>query len=145
MIVGTEYIGKNENREIPQMWGEQFFPRLPEITNGVEDGIFYGLCSCAGVENGFSYVAAREVSSLDNIPEGMVGKTVPTATYAVFTHIGSLEDLSKTYEQIHKQWLSNSDYEMAGNYEFEYYDERFTDFSPTSEMDIYVPVKLKES
>lgn len=144
MVVGTEYIGRNENGEIPKMWGEQFIPRIREISNGVEEGVFYGLCSCAGEDVGFSYIAAKEVLGLDAIPQGMVGRTIPAATYAVFTHIGSLENLNRTYEQIHQQWLPESGYERTDSYEFEYYGNRFDILSPASELDIYFPVKPKE-
>lgn len=140
MVVGLEYIGKNENREIPQMWGE-LFPRIGEIKNIKNPGVFYGVCECTGDSNGFSYIAGQEVSSLDDIPQGMAGKVVLAAKYAVYTHIGSLEALSTTYTNIFQTWLPQSGMEIASGITLELYDERFDNFSEKSEFDIYVPIK----
>ena len=144
MVVGTEYIGKNENGEIPQMWGNDFMPRINEITNVVNPNAFYGVCTCMkAVEIGmFSYIAGREVSSLEDVPSRMVGKTIPANTYAVFTHVGSLAALGSTWISIYDKWLPESGYEPSGDPEFEYYDERFKDESDASELDIYIPIKV---
>lgn len=143
MVIGTEYIGKNENSEISTMWGNDFMPRIAEIRNVINPGIFYGICACMGdVETGvFSYVAGREVSNLDEIPVGMVGKTIPSNTYAVFTHIGPLTTLGATWTSIYDKWLPESGYKASGDPDFECYDERFKDMSEDSELDIYIPIK----
>lgn len=71
----------------------------------------------------------------------MVGKVVPSSRYAVYTHKGSGESLRETYDYIYGSWLPKSGYEINGiKYDFELYDERF-DNSPSSEMDIYIPIK----
>lgn len=143
MVIGTEYIGKNENGEIPQMWGNDFMPRISEIEDVVNPKVFYGICTCMeAVKSGmFSYVACREVGSLDKIPNKMVGKTIPAHTYAVFTHIGSLKNLGATWISIYNDWLPASGYEASDGLSFEYYDERFKDFSDTSELDIFIAIK----
>ncbi|MHB1000340.1 MAG: GyrI-like domain-containing protein [Armatimonadota bacterium] len=144
MVVGTEYTGKNENGEIPAMWGNEFMPRINEIKNVVNPCTFYGICTCTGdAEAGtFSYIAGREVSSLDDIPARMVGTTIPAYTYAVFTHVGSLDKLGATWMSIYQDWLPASGYEPLNDLSFEYYDERFKDSSEASELDIYVAVKV---
>ena len=141
MVVGLEYIGKNENREISQMWGE-LFPRISEIKNINNPGIFYGVCECTGdAATGFSYIAGQEVSDMDDIPEGMAGKVIPAAKYAVYTHTGSFEALSTTYQNIFQTWLPQSGMEIADGITLELYDERFDNFSEKSAFDIYVPIK----
>lgn len=146
MIAGTEYIGKNENGEISRMWGEEFLPRVQEIKNAVNPCVFYGLCSTIenSVNGEWSYIAGVEVNNIDSIPPGMVGRVIPAATYAVFTHTGPLTTLHNTFENIHQIWLPDSGYEKAADYDFEYYDERFKHMAEDSELDIWVPVKSKE-
>lgn len=146
-IIGMQYIGNNQNGEIPQLWG-QWFPRVPEIKNQAGKHIFYGLCEClcegeckCGQGGDFSYIAGIEVISLDEIPEGLVGRTIPAAKYAVFTHKGSLESLQETFGYIYGTWLPTSGYTPASTFGFELYDERFDNFSEKSELDIYVPIK----
>lgn len=146
-VVGMQYIGNNQNAEIAKMWGE-FFPRIGEIKNNAGKHIFYGLCEClcegeckCGAGSDFSYIAGIEVTSLDDIPEGMAGRTIPASKYAVFTHKGALETLKDTFGYIYGTWLPTSGYTPAQSIGFELYDERFDNFSEKSELDIYVPIK----
>ncbi|HPP74677.1 MAG TPA: GyrI-like domain-containing protein [Armatimonadota bacterium] len=146
-LIGMQYIGNNSNGEIPKLW-ENFLPRIEEIKNQSGECVCYGVCEClcegeckCGCGGDFSYIAAREVSSFDDVPEGMITRTIPASKYAVFTHKGLLESLNKTFEDIYSKWIPAAGLEIAGSYDFEYYDEQFKDFAPDSELDIYVPVK----
>lgn len=139
-VIGMEYIGKGENGELPQLW-TNFIPRMAEIKNITSPNIAYGVCGSLNEDGSFSYVAGMEVSELNNIPEGMVGLTIPAAKYAVFTQKGSLESLHSIYDYIYKTWLPNSGIELAESPMFELYDERFDNFSEKSEIDIYVAIK----
>jgi AraC family transcriptional regulator len=148
-IVGMEVISADP-KDFGDLWG-RFLPRMGEITNQSRPCGAYGLCACGpeckpeeGIckceEMGFSYTAGVEVSDFNSIPEGMVGKTVPAAKYAVFTHKGSLDKLGTTYDYIFQTWIKDSGYQITGPM-FEYYDERFNPTSENSALDIYVPVK----
>jgi AraC family transcriptional regulator len=139
-VVGMQYIGKNQNQEIAQMWGE-FNPRMKEIEGFVE-GNAYGVCSMVpGAPDSIDYVAGFEVSGNETLPEGMVSVKVPEQRYAVFEHRGSLEKLPETFHIIHEVWLPKSGYRHANGPELEVYDERFTNFSPDSVLYIYIPVE----
>jgi AraC family transcriptional regulator len=74
----------------------------------------------------------------------MEGKTIPPATYAVFTHHGPITRLGETYGHIYGEWLPSSGYARTDGPEFELYDARFRHDAPDSEMDIYIPVAPKE-
>lgn len=146
-LIGMQYIGANQNGEIPALWAEKFIPRADEIKNVVGELIYYGVCECAcegeckcSEGSDFYYTACREVSSFDNVPDGMITKTIPAAKYAVFTHKGPLSELNETYGKVYSEWLPASGLQIAGNYSFEYYDERFC-IKNNLELDIYVPVK----
>ncbi|MEN6370874.1 MAG: GyrI-like domain-containing protein [Armatimonadota bacterium] len=146
-LAGIQYIGSNQNGEIPRLWDEQFLPRMNELENVVNGDVCYGLCECmckgeckCGQGADFYYIAAMEVSNFDEIPAGMATKTVPAAKYAVFTHKGPVSKLHETFQKIYTEWIPASGVEIAGNYNFEYYGECF-DNSENSLMDIYVPVK----
>jgi AraC family transcriptional regulator len=64
---------------------------------------------------------------------------IPAATYAVFTHRGSLDKLQDTYGMIFTDGLKG--YEMADVDEIEWYGKKFKYGQPDSEMDIYIPIK----
>ena len=141
-IVGMPYFGKNENQEIAVLWGK-FNPRIKEIKNIADGSAAYGLCtSKPELKTGeFEYVAGFRVTSEEEIPEGMVVRHVLANQYAVFTHVGALENLRDTYDFIYHVWLPQSGYQINGRIDFEWYDQDFKDFAPDSRFYIYVPIK----
>jgi AraC family transcriptional regulator len=138
IAVGMLYRGKNEQNEIPQLWG-RFVPRIPEIQHRNPDPATYGVMYDYDEATGESaYVAALHVGSASDLPEGMVSVEIPAAQYAVFTC--TLPTIGPTYEKIH-QWLPQSPYEHAGTPEFEYYGADFDPENASSPMSVYIPVK----
>jgi AraC family transcriptional regulator len=149
-VVGLIYCGENQKGgEVAQLW-QAFDKREPSVPNQPKGicPVTYGVCfnDNRAIAPRFCYVASVEVESLEDILMDMVGKTLPANTYAVFTHRGSLTKLGLTCQYIYGKWLPNSDYVLAGEYDFEHYDQRFqgTD-NENTEFDIYVPVKATGS
>jgi AraC family transcriptional regulator len=146
-VIGMRYVGKNEHGEISQMWVE-LNPRIKEIPNLTRDpeygDVTYGVCGCVeGAEPGvFEYIACLPVSSIEKVPEGMVGKVVPEQTYAVMEAHG-IKDIGPTYEYIIKKWLPSSNYLPGDGPDFELYPEEFDPEDPESSLYIFFPVKKK--
>lgn len=137
-LVGTKYHGKNQNREIPAMWENQFLPRVGEIKNQSNPFIFYGVLrdfDCATGE--FDYVAGVEVNDTSDIPEGMVSWVVPAQTYAIFPC--TLPTLFEAFGTA-KEWLMTSDYTRGDGPEFEHYGR---DFPEGQKISVYVPIARK--
>ena len=138
-VVGMKYHGKNENNEIPQMWG-QFGSRVPEIKHRVDPHVAYGVCDNFDESSSeFDYIAGFEVGSTAEIPEGMVSWDIPEGKYAVFTC--TLPTLGETHQYAYHTWLPQSGYQRAAGPEFELYDESFDPKDPNSKMDVYVPIQ----
>jgi AraC family transcriptional regulator len=138
-VVGMKYHGKNENNEIPQLWGE-FGPRMGEIKQVANPHVAYGVCDNFDESSSeFDYIAGFEVGSTAEIPEGMVSWDIPAGQYAVFTC--TLPTLGETYQYAYHTWLPQSGYQRAAGPEFELYDESFDLRDPRSEMDVYIPIK----
>jgi AraC family transcriptional regulator len=138
-----------ENRTIPKLW-QGFIPRMSEVKNAVNPKESYGICLNDSTfdlkefsdEEEYEYLAGLEVPDFDNMPEGMITRVIPKQKYAVFTHKGSLDKLSKTYDYIYGTWAAKGEEKIADADDFELYDERFDAQNPeNSEMDIYVPIK----
>jgi AraC family transcriptional regulator len=149
MVIGVEVTtDTTKDRNIEKAWKE-LIQRCSEINCLIPEHKCFGIESYirnSKIRSGeFTYTACFEVSSLDKVPEGMVGKVIPANTYAVFTHIGSTEDLDTTYNYIYGSFLLNSGYELCssdnGNYDFEYYNEDFKDGKEDSKLYVYIPVK----
>ncbi|MBA3028742.1 MAG: helix-turn-helix domain-containing protein [Desulfobacteraceae bacterium] len=145
-VIGMRYFGDNQKNEIKQLW-DAFLPEEENIKNRVNPTIGYGICyPVEGPDSvsAFEYLAAVEVSTLDEIAEGMVGRTIPAQKYAVFSHKGSVDKIGDTYQAIYAIWQPKSGYELIKAPDFEYYDERFRPDQPEiSELDIYIPVQGK--
>jgi len=147
--VGLSYVGKNENNEIPQMWGD-FNQRSHEIPSS-DDDCYYGLCFSnptgrtnleADEPGAFEYVAACEVENDQDIPEGMVYREVPEYKYLVFTHHGKLDKLGETYKYIFETWIPQSIYKAhPDKYDMEVYTDEFNPGSENSKFNIYVAIQ----
>lgn len=88
---------------------------------------------------GYNYFIGLEVSSLDKVPDGMLTHIVPPASYVVFDHHGSVEDIPKTYEYIYGPWMKASGSKPAESDTFEMYGERF-DTPDDPVVEIWVPI-----
>jgi len=86
----------------------------------------------------YSWILGCEVSSLDQIPEGLVGKMIPESTYAVFTTLGRFpEGLIAAWEAV---WRSNLS--RAYTSDFEIYR---ADFDPEKNPEVKVYIAMKPS
>lgn len=141
-VVGVKYRGKNENQEIPELWGE-FGSRFSDFKHRTEEVIAYGVMDNFDPALGdFDYVAGVAVSSSKDQPADLTIWDVPHATYDVFT--STLPAIRSTFDHIYHEWLPSSDFQRRPGPEFELYDERFDTQDPKSELDIYIPVERKE-
>lgn len=146
-LVGLMYYGENKNNEIPAVWNE-FMPYLcatpGQVPNRTPDRESFGLCFYTGsfaATGFFYYLAAVPVTKLDEIPMPLVGKTIPAAEYAVFSHRGPVAGLKQLYGYAYGTWLPSSGYENPYNYDFEYYGKDFAGDGPDALTEIWIPVK----
>jgi len=89
------------------------------------------------------YLAGVAVSSTDKIPEGMIARTVPAGTFAVFIHHGPIRTIGETMHEIYRVWLPQSAYRHAQIADVELYDHRFCMDSDESEMEYWISVAPK--
>lgn len=138
-VVGMKYRGQNEHGEIPQLWG-QFVPRLGEIKHGVGRGESYGVMdNFDEASQEFDYLAAVEVDSTDDLPDGLLGWEVPAQTYAVFTV--QFSSIMEGYKYAYETWLPKSEYQRVPGPEVEFYPETFYPEDGSSQLQLWVPVK----
>lgn len=92
--------------------------------------------------NLFEKWATVEVTSFDNVPNGMNTYIVPSGLYAVF-HYKGLNTNHDIFDYIFRTWLPDSKYELDDRPHFEIMGAKYKDNDPNSEEDIWVPVKPK--
>jgi AraC family transcriptional regulator len=134
---------KNNMEVIPALW-QKFMPNLHKIKNAkstVNLGVCYEVPKNELTRSDeCMYMAATEVTSFEDVPEGMETFTIPAGEYAVFTHKGPLEDFEKTMGFIYGSWLPTSGKKIRHAPDLEWYDQRFKLNEADSEIDVYIPV-----
>ncbi|RUT33671.1 helix-turn-helix domain-containing protein [Paenibacillus zeisoli] len=139
-LVGMRTQGVNSS-EVGRLWS-CFKKRAAEIENRCDaESIGYALIELTGVQWEVAYTACATVTHKGRIPEGMVYRTLPSTTYAVFSHRGSLDRLPDTFQYIYHTWLPRSGRTRMNAPELARYDHRY--LGPTnedSEFDIYIPI-----
>ncbi|MGH4123400.1 MAG: AraC family transcriptional regulator [Clostridium sp.] len=162
-VIGIDVKTSFEDMHFPELihslWDRYFQDRIEAgIPNKINSNAILGMNTDFDGEGNFSYIICKEVDSLDNIPEGMVGKIVPSSKYAIFTAKGTDKSklgkkLGQIWHYFFETWLPNSVYSQPGlcppsanspynekaAVDFELYDERFNDNK--FEVDVYIPIK----
>lgn len=128
--------------------GELFNARRSEINNEINAREHFGLSTDPDNYNPetdtFEFFIGVEVSSTDNLPDGMVYREVPKSEYVVFTFEGPADNAGPVHHYLYSTWLNNNEYQLASPYNIEVYDERFKGpHAAESVTDIYFPVCKK--
>ncbi|GGE70564.1 AraC family transcriptional regulator [Priestia taiwanensis] len=147
----TSMKGEKNQKDIPAFWQDY-------LQKGLGDKIPYrvhtneyvelGLCTDYNFEAGsITYIIGMEATSLENVPEGMIGRSFPETTYAVFTtpkveKEEFVASIQQTWQKIFAEWFPHSGYEHAGTFEFERYDEKcHEDKNDLLQIEIHIPVR----
>jgi AraC family transcriptional regulator len=146
-VVGVrERIGDDTRSRIPSVWGRflEVVSRIPHVSS--DSG--HGLSLNADLFDGsFDYVAGVPVSRVGRLPAGVIAETLPTLTWAVFSHrVRSLplhEELAPTYRWIFGTWLPASDWEYPVDADFERYPPGFDASEARGTIEIFVPVRAR--
>lgn len=144
-VAGIRGTAKLDN--IFSLW-QQFAQKQSDIPNGHPSCRTFGICEYKGDTETANYdmevseVIGMEVLTYDDLPSGIVTKTIPAGKFAVFTHKGPLADILKTYQYIWGTWALLTSETIDERDDFELYDERFTGReNADSAIDIYIPIK----
>lgn len=93
----------------------------------------------------FEKWATVEVSSFDTVPEGMEKFMLPGGLYAVFLYKGSSLAAESFFQYVYGIWLPASDYEVDNRPHFEVLGTAYKNNDPTSEEDVWIPIRKKQT
>jgi AraC family transcriptional regulator len=147
LLVGKCFYGtfsdNYQDRIVINFWNN-FLQRVDEIKYKIDSTTAYGISFDSEYKNSFCYFAGFEVSSVEEIPKGMMIKKVPTSKYAVFSYKGN-EEMKKFYgtlDFIFGNWLPKSGYELLHEVDMiEIFTESYKN-GDEMEYDICIPLKL---
>lgn len=127
-VIGMECHTKqsivmSEESPLKKMWADFRTARdgIQGIVNEDQIMAFYDYDpeEMAEEDISYTYTVGVKVKNLDNIPETMVGKTIPASDYLVFEHDDSKGSLADTYDYIDEKWIPQSDYRLSENPDYE--------------------------
>jgi len=96
------------------------------------------------LETDFEKWAAVEVTEFEAIPEGMEPLLIEAGLYAVFHYKGNPNNFADTYHFIFGNWMPNSGYETDNRPHFEILGEKYKNNDPSSEEEIWIPIKQQK-
>jgi AraC family transcriptional regulator len=149
-LVGKRLKMSLANNRTFELWSN-FMPRRKEINNNltadfvsmqVYDPSFDFRYFDPNTE--FEKWAAVEVGDFSSIPAGMETFELKGGLYAVFLHKGAASAGPQTFQFIFGTWLPNSDYLLDNRPHFEILGQKYKNEDPSSEEDIWIPIKRKE-
>jgi AraC family transcriptional regulator len=140
-VVGFSWNGTySQTSTIPQLF-DQMEARLEEVAYQTNESVF--IAPFHSRETEFTYYVTIPVERIDDIPEGMVGFTIPSKNYVFSTHIGRSEEVENTYKQMFC-WMKEYGYEQdLQALNIEIYKEMDKDLFASGDLhyEIYLPVK----
>lgn len=92
----------------------------------------------------FEKWAAVRVTDHGNHPEGMEHLVVPEGQYAVFQYKGRPAEAGSVFDQIFREWLPDSAYELDDRPHFALMGDKYRGDHPDSEEEFWIPVKLRK-
>ena len=92
----------------------------------------------------FNKWAAVEVCDFENIPDGFEKYLLPEGLFAIFNYKGLNTDTT-IFNYIYESWLPNSIYDLDNRPHFEMLGDKYKNNDPSSEEEIYIPIKLKNT
>lgn len=133
-------------KNISLLW-QRFAPHIGK-TPGQVGQLAYGLCSNMNPSPfSFESMAGVEVSGPTGLPTDFSVTSIPAMRYVIFTHHGSVSNISKTIDAIFQQWLPNSGKSFLQPtpdvpYMIERYDERFDPQTASGDVELWIPVRV---
>lgn len=143
IVVGVRTVFEMGAQSTGTLWKEMFLPRHAEL-QGAEH-CYYGVFNALPDDKKgglFEYVAGV-VSTLENIPFGMVGWVIPEGTYARTTATG-LGGIGQVCRDVITDWLPDSGYKMVASPMFASTRDKHPD-SPDAVWEVNIPVETPEA
>jgi len=128
------------------LWSS-FMKRKVEIENAVGSEMYSmqvydkGYYKNFNPANEFVKWSCLEVSSFENIPDGMESYILKGGKYVVFDYKGNSKNGGEAFKYIFQEWLPASGFVLDDREHFEVLGDKYKNDSDESEEEIWVPIK----
>ncbi len=147
-LVGKRMTMSYADYRIGELW-RSFMPRRKEIVNSISNDLISMVVYQPDhfdnfrPTNEFERWASIEVESFNHVPDEMETYVLPSGTYAVFNYKGMSSGASAFFQYIFSEWLPTSEYLLDDRAHFEVLGEKYKNNDPSSEEEIWIPIKAK--
>lgn len=147
-LVGKRMTMSYANYRIGELWGS-FMPRRKEITNNLSNDLISLVVYAPNhfidfkPTNQFERWATVEVENFNNVPDELETYNLSSGLYAVFNYKGMSSGAAAFFQYIYSEWLPNSEYILDDRAHFEVLGEKYKNNDPSSEEEIWIPIKAK--
>ncbi|WP_422929072.1 AraC family transcriptional regulator [Singulisphaera sp. PoT] len=124
---------------IPDQW-RRFAPQIGRVP-GQADRDSFGASTNFDADGNFDYMCGVRVSSLDDLPLGLKGLSIPAQTYAIFRDKGHIAGIRAVYEAIWRKWIPESGHKAAEAPTLERYTPEFDPATGLGGYEIWVPIQ----
>jgi predicted transcriptional regulator YdeE len=138
-VIGISRSGTySQMYNIPDLFNEMK-ERLEEVPNQTNEAIL--IAPFHSRETEFTYYVTTPVEKVENVPDGMVGFTIPSKNYVYSSYKGSLEELENTYQQM-LVWMQEYGYELDERaLSLKVLNENELNSEGSMNFELYLPVK----
>lgn len=146
-LVGMRITMSLADPRIGELW-QRFMPRRKEIGNALSNDrisvAIYGPGFFTDFDptRPFERWATMDVPDFAHVPAGMERFAMPGGLYAVF-HYRGLNTDNSIFRYILGTWLPSSAYALDDRPHFEVLGEKYRNNAPTSEEEIWIPIRPK--
>jgi len=147
-LVGKRMTMSYANYRIGELWGS-FMPRRKEITNTLSNDLISLVVYAPNhfidfkPSNQFERWATVEVENFNNVPDELETYNLSSGLYAVFNYKGMSSGAAAFFQYIYSEWVPNSEYILDDRAHFEVLGEKYKNNDPSSEEEIWIPIKAK--
>ncbi len=146
-LIGKRLRMSFADNKMAELW-RSFGPLRKEITNALSNDLISMVCYTPThftdfkPTNEFERWATVEVTDFDTVPQNMETFTLQSGLYAVFNYTGLNTDPS-IFQYIFGTWLPASEYVLDDRAHFEVLGDKYKNNDPTSEEEIWIPIRPK--
>lgn len=115
-VVGFEvdinYHTEGGTDPIKDSWDQLMKDNLKNIPDQKDAGVTYGITHSETAENTGKYIACVEVTTLEHLPIGMVGRKFGCGDYAIFETTCAILETGDFWRTFYAKWLPQSGYKL---------------------------------
>lgn len=147
-LIGKSIVTTLADNKTAQVW-QQFMPFVKEIENRASHTLMAMQVYNSKIpfaeftpHTPFTMWAAAEVTSFEEVPDGLEQYVLGAGLYAVFLHVGEPWKFPATWNYIMNEWLPTSGYAIDSREHFAVMGGMYKHNQPDSQEEIFIPVRL---